>query len=389
MVTFQGFAGGTGFQFVGNINLRFGTGAAHTLPAELGALGARRPFVMVDPGVLQGNVAAPILKALEVAGVSAHVFSEIEPNPRDDTIHGAFEVARSAGCDSIVGIGGGSAMDSAKGVGLLMTNGGRLADYDGTNKVVKDLPPVVAIPTTAGTGSEVTANAALTRSGDHYKMSLRSPRLLPKLAIVDPLLLRTLPRSVAAASGLDALTHAIEGFLSVRASPLSDFFAIRAIELMAPNIRAFVANPENLEAASSMALGSMMAGLVVSNTGTGNDHALARALGGLCDLTHGVATAMLLPHVMSFNASARPDRYYAIARAMAIPADGTPREVASRTVTEIQQLLQDLDMPTRLRDVGVSQDKLTAVVDVALKNVGPNPRRTSAKDLEKILMAVY
>jgi alcohol dehydrogenase len=386
---FQGFAGGGSFQFVANVNLRFGGGTAQTLAAELGALSVAKPFVMVDPGVFQGGVAAPILKALEAGGIAARVFTEIEPNPTDATIERAFTVAQKGDCDAVVGIGGGSAMDSAKGVGLLMTNGGAIADYDGMNKVKHDLPPVVAIPTTAGTGSEVTANAAVTRATDHYKMSLRSPRLLPKLAIVDPLLLRTLPRGTAAASGLDALTHAIEGYLSVRASPLSDFFALQAMRLLAPNVRAFVANPENLEAASSMALGSMLAGLVVSNTGTGNDHALARALGGLCEMPHGVATAMLLPHVMTFNASARPERYVDIARAIGVATEGASREVAARAIDEIRQLLVDVDLPTRLRDVGVPQERLPEVVDVAIKNVGPNPRRTSPQDLAAILSAVY
>lgn len=388
-MSFQGFSGAAVFQFTGNINLRFGSGVSETLPAELAAIGVRKPFVLIDPGVFQGNVAAPILKALGGAGVDAEIFTDIEPNPRDTTIHRIFDAAKAVNCDGVIGIGGGSAMDSAKGVALLLSNGGAIADYDGTNKVGRDLPPVIAIPTTAGTGSEVTANAALTRSTDHYKMSLRSPRLLPRLAIVDPLLLRTLPRGVAAASGLDALTHAIEGYLSVRASPVSDIFALRAMELLAPNIRAFVANPENLEAASSMALGSMLAGMVVSNTGTGNDHALARALGGLCDLTHGVATAMLLPHVMAFNASARPERYRDIAEAIGISCSGAAREIAARTVEEVHQLLRDLNVPLRLRDVGVTEDKLPALVEVAIKNVGPNPRRTTAKDLQDILLAVY
>jgi alcohol dehydrogenase len=388
-MTFQGFTGSGSFQFVANINLRFGSGTAQILATELHALGVSKPFVMVDPGVFQGDVAAPILKALETAGIAARLFTEIESNPADVTIERAFAVAQTSDCDSVVGIGGGSAMDSAKGVALLMSNGGAIVDYDGMNKVKRDLPPVIAIPTTAGTGSEVTANAAVTRASDHYKMSLRSPRLLPKLAIVDPLLLRTLPRGAAAASGLDALTHAIEGFLSVRASPLSDFFALQAMSLLAPNVRAFVANPENLEAASSMALGSMLAGLVVSNTGTGNDHALARAIGGLCDVAHGVATAMLLPHVMAFNASARPERYLEIANAIGVSTQGGPREVAARAIDEIRQLLIDLDLPTRLRDVGVPQERLPEVVEVAIKNVGPNPRRTTPTDLSAILSAVY
>ena len=388
-MAFQGFSGGAAFQFVASVNLRFGGGTAQTLGTELAALGVSKPFVIVDPGVFQGGVAGPVLKALEASGIAARVFTEIEPNPADATIERAFAIAQKSDCDAVVGIGGGSAMDSAKGVGLLMTNGGAVADYDGTNKVRHDLPPIVAIPTTAGTGSEVTANAAVTRASDHYKMSLRSSRLLPKLAIVDPLLLRTLPRAAAAASGLDALTHAIEGYLSVRASPLSDFFALHAMRLLAPNVRAFVANPENLEAASSMALGSMLAGLVVSNTGTGNDHALARALGGLCEVAHGVATAMLLPEVMTFNASARPERYVEIASAIGVSTAGGSREVAARAIGEIRQLLVDLELPTRLRDVGVPKDKLSAIVDVAIKNVGPNPRRTSPQDLAAILSAVY
>lgn len=388
-MSFVGFSGGTSFQFAANINLRFGCGISNTLAAELAGMDVRKPFMMVDPGLYQSGVTTSLIQALDTAHVEFNLFTEIESNPRDQTIHRAFEVAKAAGCDCVVGIGGGSAMDAAKGVAVLMSNGGSIGDYDGINKVKKDLPPVVVIPTTAGTGSEVTANAALTRSADHYKMSLRSPRLLPKLAILDPLLLRTLPRSVASTSGLDALTHAIEGYLSIRSSPLSDFFALRAMELLARNIRAFVANPENVEASSSMLMGSMLAGLVISNTGTGNDHALARALGGLCDVPHGVATALLLPQVMAFNASARPERYVDIARAIDVSTAGTMREVATRVVDDMQQLLRDLDVPLRLRDVGVSEDKIDALIEVAIKNVGPNPRRTTRADLEKILRAVY
>lgn len=358
------------------------------LPAELDALGVKNPFFVIDPGVYQAGLCKPILDAQEQLGRSFSVFTDVEPNPRDISIHAAFEVARKNCCDGVIGIGGGSAMDSAKGIAVLMTNGGNIQDYDGINKVTKDLPPVVAIPTTAGTGSEVTANSALTRSADHYKMSLRSPRLLPKLAILDPVLLRTLPRSVASTSGMDALTHAIEGFLSVRASPVSDLFALEAMRLIARNIRPFVANPENQHAATQMLLGSMLAGLVISNTGTGNDHALARALGGLCDVAHGTATALLLPEVLRFNASAQPERFGQIAEAMDIPTRGTPREVAKTLIDEISFLLDELGVPRRLSDVGVQEEHIPDLVNVALKNVGPNPRRTNARDLEAILRSI-
>lgn len=384
-----GFTGNSLFQFTAHINLRVGNGAALQLPAELDALNVKNPFFVIDPGVHQAGLCKPILEKLEQLGRPFSVFTDVEPNPRDTSIQAAFEIAQKSQCDGVVGIGGGSAMDSAKGIALLLTNGGNIQDYDGINKVSKDLPPVIAIPTTAGTGSEVTANSALTRSADHYKMSLRSPRLLPKLAILDPALLRTLPRSVASTSGMDALTHAIEGFLSVRASPVSDLFALEAMRLIAQNIRPFVANPENQHAATQMLLGSMLAGLVISNTGTGNDHALARALGGLCDVAHGTATALLLPEVLRFNASAQPERFRQIAEAMGVPTTGTPREIANTLVDEISYLLDELGVPRRLRDVGVQESHLPDLVQVALKNVGPNPRRTNAKDLETILQALF
>ncbi len=383
-----GFSGNSLFQFTAHINLRVGSGAALQLPAELEALQVKQPLFVIDPGVHQAGLCKPILEKMDQLSRPYSVFTEVEPNPRDVSIHRAFEVARKQQCDGVIGIGGGSAMDSAKGIAVLLSNGGNIQDYDGINKVSKDLPPVIAIPTTAGTGSEVTANCALTRSADHYKMSLRSPRLLPKLAILDPALLRTLPRSVAATSGMDALTHAIEGFLSVRASPMSDLFALEAMRLIAQNIRPFVANPENLNASTQMLTGSMLAGLVISNTGTGNDHALARALGGLCDVAHGTATALLLPEVLRFNASAQPERFEQMANAMGISTAGTPRENAHVLVEEMSALLDELGVPRRLKDVGVNESQIPGLVEVALKNVGPNPRRTSAKDLENILRSI-
>lgn len=388
-MAFLDFFGGSSFQFTANINLRMGSGAALRLAQELASLGVSKPFLVVDPGVRKAGVVDAILERLAADGVQHVVYSDIEPNPRDTTIHHAFDAASAAGCDGVVGIGGGSAIDAAKGVAVLLTNGGNIGDYDGTNKIEKDLPPIVAIPTTAGTGSEVTANSALTRSADHYKMSLRSPRLLPRLAILDPALLGSLPHYVAATSGMDALTHAVEGYLSVRASPMSDFFALRAIEVIAENLRPFVANPKNSHAASNMLMGSMLAGLVISNTGTGNDHALARALGGLCDVAHGVATALLLPRVVAFNAIARPDRVRDIAAAMGLPVEGTVSDIAGRLVGELETMLDELKVPRRLRDIGVDEEMIPALVEVGLRNVGPNPRRTQAADLEAILRDVY
>lgn len=385
---FSSFSGTAAFQFAANINLRFGAGTSASLPSELKALNVKRPFVVLDPGLKTNGAVSAILDNVASSGLAFEPFSEVEPNPRDSTVHRAFEAAKRADADGFVGIGGGSAMDAAKGIALLTTNPGPITDYDGINKVAHALPPVIAMPTTAGTGSEVTANIALTNSSTHYKMSVRSPRLLPALAILDPLLLATLPKHVAAASGMDALTHAIEGYLSLRASPMSDVLALEAMRLVGRNLRAFVANPENLEASSAMLMGSMLAGLVISNTGTGNDHAIARALGGLCDTPHGLATAMLLAPVMRFNASARPARYRDIARAIGLDVNGSERDIAQRACDEIAALQLELGIPSRLREIGVTEAHIPDLVRVALKNVGPNPRRTDAKDLEALLASM-
>ena len=342
-------------------------------------------FVVTDPGVRKAGLTEALTQGLEQRGIAFEVFSDVETNPRDSTIHAGADIARKAGSDLFVGIGGGSAMDAAKGIAMLMTNPGHVADYDGINKVVHDLPFVVAVPTTAGTGSEVTANAALTNSRTHTKMSLRSPRLLPKLTVVDPALLHSLPRVTASTAGLDALTHAIEGYLSVRASPLSDVFAIESIRLIGANIRPFVANPENADAAAGMALGALLAGLVVSNTGTGNDHAIARALGGVFDTPHGLATAVLLPHVMRFNAPARPERYRNIALALGMTPVGTDRDVAVVVCDEVQRMLGDVGIPDRLGKIGVDPARVPELVEAAIRNVGPNPRRTSVDDMRQLI----
>jgi alcohol dehydrogenase class IV len=379
------FSGSALFQFAAHINLRFGRGSSAELASEIAGMKPRHVFVVTDPGVHNAGLLEPLTSGLAQRGIAFDVFSDVEANPRDSTIHKGADIARAAGADLFVGFGGGSAMDAAKGIALLMTNPGKVNDYDGINKVVNDLPFLVAVPTTAGTGSEVTANAALTNSSTHAKMSLRSPRLLPRLTVVDPGLLKSLPKFTASTAGLDALTHAIEGYLSVRASPLSDVFAIESIRLIASNLRPFVANPENADASAGMALGALLAGLVISNTGTGNDHAIARALGGIFDTPHGLATAVLLPHVMRYNAPSRPERYRDVARALGVSLTGTDREVADRACNEVQQMLADVGVPDRLGKIGVDATRIQDLVDVAIKNVGPNPRRTNADDMRTLI----
>lgn len=383
------FSGAFGFQFSAHINLRFGAGAVNALPTEIVALGARKVMIVTDPGVHRAGLTTGLLDGLKAQGVAFEVFDEVESNPRDTTIHAGAERALSFKPDLFVGFGGGSAMDAAKGIALLVTNGGNIGDYDGTDKVKKDLPYLIAVPTTAGTGSEVTANAALTNSQTHSKMSVRSPRLMPKMAVVDPVLLASLPKIMAATAGLDALSHAIEGFLSVRASVLSDVFALESIRLIGRNLRPFVANPANVEAASAMALGSTLAGFVISNTGTGNDHAIARALGGLFDTPHGLATGVLLPHVMRFNAPARPERFVRMAQVLGMSIDGDDVTVADRVCDAVEQLVRDVGVPTHLASINIDRASIPDLVAIALRNVGPNPRRTSADEMKALIETAF
>lgn len=382
------FAGAAGLAFTSTLNLRFGAGQAMRLAEDVRSLGSSRAFVVLDPGIVKAGLAERPLDALRQAGISVDTFADVEPNPRDTTIGTGADRLKAFGADVVIGFGGGSAMDAAKGMALLATNGGSIRDYDGIDKVGIDPVPIIAVPTTAGTGSEVTANAAITNTDSHYKMSVRSPRIIPCRAVVDPQLLASLPRFIAATSGIDALVHAIEGYLSLRSNVISDFFAREAIRLISTHLRPFVANPSNIEAAAGMHLGSLLAGVVISNTGTGNDHAIARALGGVCDVAHGLATAIFLPPVLAFNAQARPDKMKLIAQDLGLSTEGTAADIAERVVSEARQLLVDLDVPATLGAIGVEAKTVPALVDVAIGNVGPNPRRTTREDIKAIIESV-
>lgn len=380
---------GAPFSLTARLNIRFGRGVVAGIASELRALGGTRAFFVADRGVRDAGLTKRPLGVFRDAGIEVEGFYEAEPNPRDTTIERGAELLAAFGADVVIGFGGGSAMDAAKGIALLATNGGELADYDGTDKIGRDTLPLIAVPTTAGTGSEVTANAAITNTSRHLKMSIRSPRLLPSLAIVDPDLLASLPHMIAATSGADALVHAVEGCLSLRASPLTDVFALEAMRLLHANLRPFVANPANSDAASAMALGSLLAGVVISNTGTGNDHAIARALGGVCDMPHGLATAVMLPPVLRFNALARPEKMVHIARAFGLTAQDGAATTARAVVEDVEALISDLRIPTRLSELGVERAQISQIVEIALGNVGPNPRRTTKQDLEQLIEDVF
>lgn len=374
------------FMFRTSINVKCGVGVVDTLGAEVRQLGFKKVLFVTDPGLRAAGISARGLDALIESGIKTEVFDTVEANPRDTTIEAVWDRVKHLNLDAVVGFGGGSAMDSAKAIAVLARNGGRLRDYDAPAPITNGALPVVAVPTTAGTGSEVTPNAAITDAERHYKMSLRSPNLIPVLAILDPSLLATLPARIAAESGMDAIIHAAESYTSNRANMVSEAIAIQAMEYLCPSIRPFVGDRGNLPAAEKMLVGSMLAGTVIGNTGTGADHALARAIGGEYDLPHGLACSLMFPYVVRYNFIACPAKYRRFAQLLGLDVERmNVSRLCDALVEELFRLCADLGIPTKLSEVGITDPAVEKLAAVALKNSEPNPRKTNASDLEKLL----
>lgn len=388
-------AGGTNVQATGNFSFQaptrvvFGPGVRKEVGDVLWGEGVRHAFVVCDEGIVQAGLLGEVEGALARRSIATHRFSRVEPNPRDSTIEAGTEVLRAVKADGVLGVGGGSSLDVAKGVALLATNGGKMKDYDGRDKVRLALLPLVAVPTTAGTGSEVSGNIAFTDAETRIKLSARSRHIFPRVAVLDPELLGTLPQKVAAATGLDALSHAVESFLSKNANALSDMYARESLRLVASHLSAFVAHPSDMDHAGGQLLGSALGGMAMANTGTGNVHAIARAIGGMYDLHHGLLCGLLMPPVMAFNAVASPDKMSVIGKALGVPVDGKPPEVVGGLVAEaLRTLLRDLGVAVKLGDLEVRREDVPELTRIAMQNTGPNPRQTTPEDMQALIEAV-
>lgn len=374
------------FAFRTAINVKCGNGTIDNLGEEVRALDLERVLVVTDPGLAKIGVSARGTDSLEAAGVKFELYDSIEPNPRDTSLEAVWDSIKDRDIEAVIGLGGGSAMDGAKAIAVLGKNGGRLSDYDGPGKIKNGALPVIAIPTTAGTGSEVTSNAAITDAARHYKMSLRSPSIIPSLALLDPGLLTSLPAKIAAESSMDAIIHGFESFTSNRANTLSEGLSIQSLEYLCPNIRPFVANRADPVIAEKMLVGSMIAGTVIGNTGTGNVHALARALGGLYDLPHGLACSMMFPHVARFNFIAHPMKYRIFGKILGLQVDcRSDSFVCDMVVDELFRMCADLGIPTRFSEIGMENVDIDAVSEIAIGNSGPNPRTTSKAQIADLL----
>lgn len=366
----------------------FGSGSVQATGRELAARGGTSALVVTDAGVVKAGLLDAVLGSLAAADIGTTVFDAVEPNPSIATVEAARATYQSGGCDAIVAVGGGSPMDVAKAVGILATNGGAIADYEGKPDAVRNgLPPFLCVPTTCGTGSEVTPFAVITDEARHWKMSIASPREVPRVAIVDPDLFLKMPASLIAATGMDALTHAIESYTNQDVQPFADAFDIHAIRLIGTYLRPAVANG-NREAMAHMAVAATMAGMGFSQNRLGIVHAISHPVTSYVGTPHGVANAILLPYVMEFNAIGAGPRIAEIGRALSDGHVGPPwRHGADAGIQAVRALSRDVGIPETLGAVGVTEEHVAAIAADAMKsgNIRINPRRVTQAEIERVI----
>lgn len=372
--------------------IHIGAGAHERIVEELAKIGSDRVFMVVDRAMLESEILQRIRSLLEAHGIAFATFSDIEPDPSDTTVAAAFEQCRAHDATALLAIGGGSTIDVAKAVGILATNGGRIHDYEGIEKYTCAPLPLIALPTTAGTGSEVSGSCVITDTTRHLKMSIRHAAMNPaRVAILDPAALVTLPSHVAMHAGLDAFVHAFESFIARGANPITDALNLRAIELISGHIRSFVADRSDLEAGTAMLTGSALAGMAFGLTGLGNVHCLARFVGAFFHLSHGLSNAVCLPAVAEFNRLAARGRYARLAAILAPQATGDEDALSKATVAAIAELCADLGVPARLREVGADPARFDEMAELcfAAGYNRWNPRETSEADFRQLLEQLY
>lgn len=370
--------------------IEFGSGSVTKLAEHVKALGGSKVLIVCDPGIINAGVVTQLEKPLQAAGIAYSIFSDIEADPAIESVEKGTNLAKEQGCDLVVGVGGGSSLDTAKAIGLMIKNIGHIRDYVGIDKVPIPGAPVIAVPTTAGTGSEITIWSVLSDKKSKVKLSVGSVYNCPTLAIVDPELTTSLPAHITAATGMDALTHALESYVNKATQPISEGLSVQAMKMIAHNLRLAVVQGENLEARSNMLLASLMAAMAFNSTRLGLAHALAIPLGAHFKIPHGTVNAILLPEVMQYNVIGNVHKFAEIASIFGeSTAHLNPREAAERSVFAIRQLKNDVGITSTLSDYGVREEHLDLIVEEAMQsgNVPVNPRKPTLEDLKNICRA--
>jgi 1,3-propanediol dehydrogenase len=365
----------------------FGCGSLSQIGESALRLGASKAFVVSDADVIKAGWVELAIGYLRQAGLGTEIFSDLTTNPKDHEVDKGLAQYLQSGCDAIIAVGGGSPTDVAKAVAILATNGGGLHQYEGINNITRPLPPMVMVPTTAGAGSEVSQFTIIVDTERKLKMSIISKSLVPDIAIVDPELLRTKDSLLAAATGVDALTHGIESFVSLAATPLTDIHALNAIRLISRNLRRAVRNRGDIEANTNMAMASLSAGIAFSNAILGATHAMTHQVDGLLDHHHGETNAAILPHVMEFNLSANPGKFAIIAEALGKNIGGLDNAAAAAlSIEAVNEILEDIGLAKGLAAFGIKKGMIRALSKNALNDacLVTNPREASLADIEAI-----
>jgi len=366
-----------------------GPGCIEQIGLEAKALKGGKVLIVTDPGIIRAGLLQPVEESLQHAGLLWSLFDQVEPDPRIEVVEECFQTARQEQADCIIGLGGGSSLDIAKVVAVRLTNSGKIDDFFGIDLIPNPGVPVILVPTTAGTGSEVTPIAILSDIREKLKKGIVSSHLLPKSALLDPKLTIGLPPAVTAFTGMDAMIHAIEAYTSVNANGLTDHLAFRAMELTSGNILTAYARGDDLNARSKMLEGSLLAGMAFANAGVTAVHAFAYPLGGeFHHIPHGLANAVMLPHVLRFNMLGNIPKFADVASALGVAAgELTDRQAAEKGLEVIEELMADLEIPSRLRDLQVPEEAIPKMAQGVMKVtrlLANNPRRITLQDAERI-----
>ncbi|MFY8298081.1 L-threonine dehydrogenase [Pseudoalteromonas sp. SS15] len=375
--------------YIPTVNL-MGAGCLKDAADSIQAQGFKKGLIVTDQVLNKIGVVAQVQALLTERDVQTAVFDGTQPNPTIGNVEQGLKILSDNQCDFVISLGGGSPHDCAKGIALVAANGGKIADYEGVDQSAKPMLPLIAINTTAGTASEMTRFCIITDEARHIKMAIVDKHTTPLISVNDPELMLAKPASLTAATGMDALTHAIEAYVSIAATPITDAVAIKAIELIQANLREAVQNGESIEAREQMAYAQFMAGMAFNNASLGYVHAMAHQLGGFYDLPHGVCNAILLPHVQRFNAKACPERLTDVAKAMGVDVSSlTVEQGAEAAIDAIVKLASDVGIPSGIEQLGAKADDIPTLTENALKDACgfTNPIQATAEEISEIFRA--
>lgn len=375
--------------------IQFGSGAIANLGEHVQRMDAKRPLIVTDSGIVKAGILAKATSSLDNTKIDYVVFDGVQPNPTDKNVYAGISVYRNSNCDLIIGLGGGSAMDAAKGIRVMSSHEGEIEEFyidaGGIDKITSDMPALISIPTTAGTGSEVSMGAIITDTKQNRKRAIGSPYNLSTLALLDPELTLGMPSGLTASTGMDALSHSVEAYVAKKYHPISEGIALKAIEMIGKNLRRAVEHGNDLQARGEMLMASAM-GALAFQKGLGAVHSLAHQLSTEANIPHGIANSIMLPYVMEFNLEYAKERYADIASALGVDISGmSAMEAAHSAITQVRQLSQEISMPQSLSEVGLKRESLQQMAENAMLDhcYKLNPRPCTKKDMLRLYKIAF